>query len=160
MYTLKETSLIIALGFALFVWIGYVNHLLETPDTDRAQVQIRAQDGKVHNFEVELALTPQQQSRGLMHRESLPYDQGMLFIFNRPGIKKFWMKNTLIPLDILFIHPTSNRIMHIDHNRQPRDLTPMGPNRAVGAVLEIAGGEAKLRGIAVGDKVVMPDLTE
>jgi uncharacterized membrane protein (UPF0127 family) len=108
-----------------------------TPAT-RATVTIDTGERKV-SFRVELALTPAEQERGLMFREALGADEGMLFVFDRESVHTFWMKNTLIPLDMLFIDK-DRRIVGIVENAEPKTLT----GRSVGIpsqyVLEIAGG--------------------
>ena len=86
-------------------------------------------------FGVELALTPAQMARGLMHRTSLPNSAGMLFLYEKPGSPGFWMKNTLIPLDMLFITP-QGVVRKIHHNAQPGDLTPVTAGPGIIAVLE------------------------
>lgn len=100
-------------------------------------------------FTIELADTPETRSRGLMFRESMPQRAGMLFVYERPQSASFWMKNTLIPLDMLFFDKTGT-LTHIHHLAVPGDLTPIPGGDAVYAVLEINGGLAKTYGITVG----------
>jgi len=104
-------------------------------------------------FMVELAVTPDAHQRGLMYRRKMPRNAGMLFIFSTRGPKSFWMKNTLIPLDILFIE-ADGRIMHVHHNAQPHSLIPIFPKVNTLAVLEINGGLSQELGIKVGDRVL------
>ncbi len=106
-------------------------------------------------FTVELADDPQERATGLMHRQSMPRYEGMLFIYDRPQPISFWMRNTLIPLDMLFIDP-DGRIAHIHENAVPLDETPIsgGPGRI--AVLEINGGLSRQLGIKVGDEIRHP----
>lgn len=106
-------------------------------------------------FTVEIADTPQTRARGLMFRESLPRGAGMLFVYERPGRASFWMKNTLIPLDMLFIDRTG-RVTRVFHMAQPGDLRPIDGGDAVFAVLEINGGLARRYGIAEGTLVRHP----
>jgi hypothetical protein len=110
-----------------------------------------------HRFQVELAVTPEARAEGLMHRRSLAADAGMLFIFPESARQSFWMKNTLIPLDMLFI-AGDGRIMHLHHNAQPHSLAPIGSKVDVTAVLEINGGLARRLGIHVGDLILHPSL--
>jgi uncharacterized membrane protein (UPF0127 family) len=107
------------------------------------------------SFKVELALTPDEQSTGLMHRRKLPEDAGMLFIYTKPSRVGFWMKNTLIPLDIIFIDGR-NRIIHVHENAQPLSLKVISPDRPARAVLEINGGISRRKGIVVGARVRHP----
>ena len=108
--------------------------------------------GDTHRFTVEVARTPEQQARGLMERQSLAPDKGMLFPYEPPQAVAFWMKNTLIPLDIIFISP-GGQILRIEANTVPLSEDPVGSGDAVEAVLELAGGRAAELGLAAGDKV-------
>jgi uncharacterized membrane protein (UPF0127 family) len=109
--------------------------------------------GRKHRFTVEVAETPEQQAQGLMNRQSLAPDRGMIFPRNPPGDASFWMKNTLIPLDIIFIR-TDGTIARIAENTVPMSLDPIPSLGPVGAVLEIAGGRSAELGIKPGDKVI------
>ena len=111
-----------------------------------------------YHFQVELAATEAARRKGLMHRSELAADAGMLFIFPRSEPQSFWMKNTLIPLDMLFL-AGDGRIMHLHHNAQPHSLTPISSNVDVTAVLEINGGLSRRLRIKVGDQVLHPSLT-
>jgi hypothetical protein len=111
-----------------------------------------------HQFQIELAATAEARSRGLMQRPTLANDAGMLFIFPYSGRHGFWMKNTLIPLDMLFV-AGDGRIVYVHHNAQPHSLTPITPSANARAVLEINGGLSRRLGIAVGDQVLHPSLT-
>jgi len=104
-------------------------------------------------FQVEIAATRAQQERGLMFRKSLAPDRGMLFIYRRPQPAAYWMKNTLIPLDILYIQP-DGRILSIVRNARPHDETPLPSGGLVLGVLELAGGRAAQLGILPGDRVL------
>lgn len=104
-------------------------------------------------FQVEIAATKAEQERGLMFRKSLAPDRGMLFTYKRPQAVAYWMKNTLIPLDILYIQ-ADGRVLSIARNARPRDLTPLASGGPVLGVLEIAGGRAAQLGILPGDRVL------
>jgi len=106
-------------------------------------------------IQVELADTDEKRARGLMFRDQLARDGGMLFIFSEPGQWSFWMKNTLVPLDMVFIGP-DGKIGRIAANTVPMSLDPVASIDAVQAVLEIAGGRAAELGIKEGDKVSWP----
>lgn len=116
------------------------------------KLSITTTDGKPHEFTVDVALTPQQQAYGLMNRTSMPADHGMLFVFGDEAERGFWMKNTLIPLDMVFIKK-NGVIHHIHENAQPHDLTTAYSKGPVMAVLELNGGEASKLGIKPGDVV-------
>jgi uncharacterized membrane protein (UPF0127 family) len=111
---------------------------------------IRSASG-VHRFTVQIAATPEQQEHGLMFTRSLAPDQGMIFPYDPPQNVAFWMKNTLIPLDMIFIRAdgTIARIV----TAKALDETPIPAGEPVAAVLEIRGGRAAELGIRVGDKV-------
>ena len=103
-------------------------------------------------FTVEIADTDELRSRGLMFRQRLPEDRGMLFDFGQPRPVSMWMKNTYIPLDMLFIRPDGT-IAYIAENTVPRSLDTIGITEPVLAVLELAGGVSRKHGIRAGDKV-------
>jgi uncharacterized membrane protein (UPF0127 family) len=110
-------------------------------------------EGRTNHFVVEVARTPEQQARGLMHRQSLAADRGMLFPYDPPRPASFWMKNTLIPLDIIFIRPDGS-IANIAAETVPLSLEPVTSfGEPVSAVLEIPGGRAAELGIRAGDRV-------
>lgn len=111
--------------------------------------------GKRHAFVVEVAQTPEQQTMGLMYRQSLAPDRGMIFPHDTPRPASFWMKNTLIPLDLVFIRPDGT-ISSIAANAVPLSLEPIPSGEPVAAVLEIAGGRSAELGIGHGDKVSWP----
>ena len=108
--------------------------------------------GKVHRFRVELARTPAEQARGLMFRDRMGPDEGMVFPLDRPRMAAFWMKNTVIPLDIIFIG-TDGRILNIAANTVPYSLDSVLSDGTARAVLELNGGRAAQLGIAAGDRV-------
>lgn len=114
-------------------------------------VVIRTAKG-AHRFNVEVARTPQEQEKGLMFRKELGADMGMLFPMAPPRTASFWMKDTLIPLDMLFIH-TDGTIAFLQADAQPYALTPVSAGVPVAAVLELRGGRAAELGIAQGDRV-------
>lgn len=106
-------------------------------------------------FTVELADTPDTRSNGLMNREALARFSGMLLIYEYPQRARFWMKNTLIPLDMLFLGQDGT-IRHIHQNAEPHSEDVIDGGRDIVAVLEINGGMAALLGISVGDALRHP----
>lgn len=108
--------------------------------------------GKVHTFRVELARTPQEQAKGLMFRTEMGPDEGMIFPFDPPRGASFWMRNTVIPLDLIFVAP-DGRISNIAANAVPYDETPLSSLGDAKAVLELNGGRAAQLGIKAGDRV-------
>lgn len=117
-------------------------------------VTIRTAAGE-RQFRVEVARTPDEQAQGLMHRTSLPDDGGMIFPFDPPRPASFWMKNTVIPLDMIFIR-ADGTIARIAENTVPYSLTGVTSGEPVVAVLELAGGKSSEMGIAEGDRVSWP----
>jgi uncharacterized protein len=105
-----------------------------------------------HNFVVEVARTPQEQAQGLMYRKSVAADRGMIFPYNPPQQVAFWMKNTLVPLDMVFIGP-GGKVVRVVSNAKPLSLEPIPSIDPVSAVLELAGGRAVEIGIKPGDRV-------
>ncbi len=107
-----------------------------------------------HRFRIEIADDGPERSRGLMFRDYLAPDSGMLFLYPRKQIASFWMKNTFIPLDMLFI-ADDGTILQIASRTVPHSLEPVRSEAPVRAVFEINGGQAEAMGIAVGDTVTM-----
>lgn len=119
-----------------------------------SQAEFRWPDGGAR-FVVEIADTNDERAKGLMLREDLSASAGMLFIYDRPQAVSFWMKNTLIPLDMVFIGP-DGRVNGVHANAVPGDLTPIpGPDGTI-MVLEIKGGLAKRLGLGEGAEMRHP----
>ena len=111
--------------------------------------------GKVHKFRVEIAATSEQQQIGMMFRESVGGQEGMIFPFPRPRPASFWMRNTRIPLDIIFVR-ADGTIARIAANAKPFCLDSVSVDEPVAAVLEIGGGRAAALGVSEGDRVIWP----
>jgi uncharacterized membrane protein (UPF0127 family) len=111
-----------------------------------------SQNGKSHAFRVEMARTMEQQEKGLMFRTAMAPDEGMLFPSDTAELRSFWMKNTVIPLDIVFIGP-DHLISNIAANAVPYSLEPINSEGAAIAVLELNGGRAAQLGIVPGARV-------
>jgi uncharacterized protein len=129
--------------------------ILSAPATvPHADLTIRDSDGLEHVVHVEVALTEEDQARGLMGRSKMARDTGMLFFFGHDEKPHFfWMKDTLIPLDMLFIR-ADGLISHIHPNAKPLDESAIASGGPVAAVLELNGGAAAGLGIREGDRVV------
>ena len=125
-----------------------------TPACDPDQIEILAGPGS-RTFAIEIADDPDEQSRGLMFRPALPADAGMLFIFEPPRPANFWMRNTMIALDMIFIDDTG-RIESIAERTDPYSERVSSSEGDVRAVLEINGGLARALGIGPGDQVIHP----
>ena len=111
--------------------------------------------GGPHKFIVEVATTPAQLEQGLMFRQNLAAAAGMLFDFKAPQPVMMWMKNTLIPLDMLFVD-AQGRVVHIHERAVPGSLETIGSGAPARAVIELNGGTAARLGIRLGDRVVFP----
>ncbi len=121
---------------------------------EREPLTVRTRTGDV-SFSVEIARTPAQRRYGLMHRQTLARDEGMLFLLPRDQRVVMWMKGTPLPLDMLFID-RHGRIVSIARKARPFTTKLIRARQPVRAVLEILGGTAALRGIGVGDQVIPP----
>jgi uncharacterized membrane protein (UPF0127 family) len=119
-----------------------------------APLTIESAGGR-HNFAVEVATTPAQMEQGLMFRRSLAPDSGMIFDFKTPSMATMWMKNTLIPLDMLFVD-AQGRIVNIHERAVPGSLDMIAAAAPVRAVVELNGGTAARLGIRPGDRVLFP----
>ncbi len=108
-----------------------------------------------HVFTVEIADDPEEITTGLMNRESMDADAGMLFDFGQPREAAMWMKNTLIPLDMLFMD-LNGKVIAIARQTVPGSLRTISPGVPVKSVLELNGGRAAELGIEPGDEVVHP----
>ena len=117
--------------------------------TERLVVETAAGE---HAFDVEVVREEKKRNRGLMYRKKLAADAGMLFDYDPPQEVAFWMKNTLIPLDIIFIG-VDGRIITIAAMTTPLSLDPIPSDGVARGVLEIKGGRAEKLGIKVGDRV-------
>jgi hypothetical protein len=106
-----------------------------------------------HRFTVELARTVAERAQGLMFRERLAPDRGMLFLYERDRVITMWMKNTLIPLDMLFLD-ARGRVVAIHERAVPGSLRPISSGVRARAVLEVAGGTAARIGLRPGDRVI------
>ncbi|HEX2695149.1 MAG TPA: DUF192 domain-containing protein [Acidobacteriota bacterium] len=122
------------------------------PEKDRF-VKVFFPDGG--SIMAELAVTDAERARGLMFRERIQPDQGMLFVFEEEGLHSFWMKNTLVPLDILWLG-RDRRIVHIAADVPPCKADPCpayGPDIPASFVLELKAGEARARGLRLEDRL-------
>ena len=120
--------------------------------------RVRMPSGAV--YRLELARTPEEQAQGLMYRESLPERTGMLFLFSDGAPHHFWMKNTMIPLDMIWLDSTG-RVLFVSANTPPCKADPCptyGPEAPADSVLEIAGGMAAREGVKTGAELQFLDI--
>jgi len=120
----------------------------------RSELVVQAAGG-AHRFAVEVALTPVHRERGLMYRTELPADGGMLFIHGEERVLHMWMKNTLIPLDMLFL-AADGTIVRIAEETEPLSTRAISSGEPAKGVLELKGGTARRLGIVPGDRVAHP----
>ena len=121
-------------------------------------VELRGPAG-VSRFTVEVADEGAERAQGLMFRESMPRSAGMLFVYEAPQRASFWMKNTLIPLDMIFADETG-RVTRVHSNAVPGDTTPIDGGEGVQFVLEINGGLATRLGIGEGSELRHPAIPQ
>lgn len=126
------------------------------PSLPQAEVEVATTGGN-HRFRVWIAADDPSRTRGLMFVRELPADRGMLFVFQRPQPATFWMKNTYVPLDLVFVDPTG-RVLNIGRDARPFSLAPITSDGPVIAVLEVQAGTAERIGLAPGDLVRLPTL--
>jgi uncharacterized membrane protein (UPF0127 family) len=115
-------------------------------------------DTGAHHFQIEIADDDSERAKGLMYRTELGPDAGMLFDFYEERPVSFWMRNTLIPLDMIFVK-ANGRIVNIHVNAKPHDPTPIPSAAPVRFVFEIAGGRAAQIGLKAGDMMTHPRVT-
>lgn len=120
----------------------------------KSTLDIIAKSGK-HSFTVELAISMAEQEQGLQFRKELAPDAGMLFVFDKEEPASFWMKNTYVPLDLIFIR-NDGTIHKIAENATPLSLDGIPSDGPVRGVLEVIGGTSKRLGIAPGDRIESP----
>jgi len=123
-------------------------------DCSDTHVDLRGAWGSAR-FTVEIADDAAERARGLMNREVMPLSAGMLFVYPAPQRVSFWMENTLIPLDMIFLGP-HGRVLKVHENARPLDRTPIDGGAGVLAVLEINGGLAHRLGIRPGSEMRHP----
>lgn len=122
---------------------------------ERVPLTIETAGGAAHSFQVEIADTPEARQRGLMFREHMEPDHGMLFVFGRPQRIAMWMKDTPLPLDMLFVG-RDGEIKRIFERAVPFSLATIESGRRVVYVLELNGGTVDRLGLAVGDRLTGP----
>ncbi len=150
-------TVIITISMMFAAWSIWHEHRLQNAYTSGLKtevVRIESKSGKKHSFNLEVAASPIDIEVGLMHRYTMPADHGMIFLMGKtPKETSFWMKNTKIPLDMLFVGPTGE-IVNIHHSATPDSLSPIPSGGAVTAVIELNGGIARELNLAPGDKVI------
>lgn len=137
--------------------VGATSTFEATPAAEEELVRLVVEDADGDRSEevmVEIAATEEERQRGLMHREHLPEDQGMLFLYEEPSATGFWMKDTLIPLDIAYLG-RDGRIQEVRHG-EPLNEAVLSPEQPYWMVLEVNAEWLEERGFGPGDRVVVP----
>ncbi len=127
------------------------NHASTPRAAQGPEVILASKSGELH-VQVELARSDPERQKGLMFRQSLESGRGMLFLWDQPEALKFWMTNTYIPLDMIFIDE-KKRVVFVEDNAEPLTLTQRGPDKDTQYVLEVPGGWARAHGIGPGVEV-------
>ncbi len=143
-----------ALRWTAYVLVALLLAVGPAWSLDQHTLEIASKTG-VHSFAVEIADTEAAREKGLMFRKELPEGRGMLFDFHQEQPVSFWMQNTYIPLDMIFIRGDGT-ILRIAENTEPMSTKLIPSGGAVLAVLEVIGGTARKLGIAPGDRVAHP----
>lgn len=125
---------------------------------EQSALSIHTRAGAVHKFKIEIARTAEQQALGLMYRRRLAADAGMLFLHQRSRRARMWMKNTFIPLDMIFVG-ANGRIVDLKQRTVPRSLAIITSRKSVIAVFEVNAGTVSRLGLAIGDRLVHPWFT-
>ena len=141
----------VPLRMAALAMIGLAFLQAPANSAELQTVEIAGKSG-VHAFQVEMAITPEEKERGLMFRRELPEGHGMLFDFFVDQDVAFWMKNTYIPLDMIFIR-ADGRILRVVENATPMSDNSIPSGGPVRGVLEVTAGTARKLQIAAGDRV-------
>ena len=147
----------VLLTAALLLWCGAatpVAHGQELGAFPRDSLEIAA-SGTLHRFQVEVARTPAQREQGLMFRKELPDGTGMLFVNGEERPVAMWMKNTLVPLDMLFL-AADGTIVKIHAEAEPLSTRLIASDAPVKGILELPGGTSRKLGIVPGDRVLHP----
>jgi len=155
----KSKSFLLSSSFRLFPFSPFplfaLWFLSACASSSAPQVIIHRQQGEPIRVSVEIVDTPEKRSLGLMYRHDLPELHGMLFLFPREQPLAFWMKNTPLPLDIIFINSTRT-IVSIAQNTTPFSERRLSSGSPAQFVLEVNGGFCQRHGVTVGDRVEFP----
>jgi uncharacterized membrane protein (UPF0127 family) len=136
-------------AFALALAAACGHSVAKKPKTGEPQVVLTVHGGVEQKVIVELARTEPERTQGLMYRQALAPGHGMLFLFEHSEPLKFWMKNTYIPLDIIFMSE-DRKVVFVEENAEPLTLKPRGPDESTRYVLEVPGGWARAHGVEPG----------
>lgn len=152
-YNVRMT-LYTAIGALALLLLASCEHEAGQPELEVATLTAITND-RPYDLVVEIADDPHEIRTGLMGRNTIGRHDGMLFMSQEPRIPQFWMKNTLIPLDMIFIEK-GGRVVLIAPDRRPGDLAHVSPDKPVVAVLELEAGKSAQMGLREGDTVILP----
>ena len=163
MHALPFNTALTRVTFCLFLGFSLIASALSHSHAEDAgqrlaveRLTVASADGELV-FEVEVAANDLQRARGLMFREQMAADHGMLFVFESEGERYFWMKNTPLPLDIIYI-AENGRIVSIAADTEPFSEAVIPSRKPARFVLELNAGTARKQGIAIGDTVSSPSM--
>ena len=140
------------IGFA-FTWQA-AGQIPKLQTFEKGKLTIKTKSGH-HDFKIEIARDPRQQAQGLMFRRRMAADAGMLFLYRYPEPARMWMKNTYIPLDLIYIDQTG-KIVGSHQRAVPHSLEVITSKQPVSAVLEVNAGTVSRLKVAIGDRVLHP----
>jgi uncharacterized protein len=148
--------LLLVMTGIVFFGSSACSHSTDARKRGEPEVVLATRAGEVR-VKVEIARNDPERQRGLMYRQKLEPGHGMIFLFERPEKLKFWMKNTYIPLDMVFID-ADKRVIYVEENAEPLTLQTRGPEEDSQFVLEVPGGWARAHGIERGVPVRFVDI--
>jgi len=148
--------LLLALTSILGFGASACSHSSEARRRGEPEVVLSTRAGEEH-VKVEVARSDPEREHGLMFRQSLEPGRGMIFLFEAPQKLKFWMKNTYIPLDMIFIG-ADKHVVYVEENAEPLTLTTRGPDEDTQFVLEVPGGWSRAHGVERGVAVKFVDI--
>jgi uncharacterized membrane protein (UPF0127 family) len=149
---------LVVLGGAVMLSCPHNGKKQSQPEGYETGTVVLETGGKTVRVEVEVARTPEQRSRGLMYRKELASYRGMLFLFDREEVQSFWMKNTYIPLDMVFIDGKL-KVVGVVENAEPLTTSSRRVEASSIYVLEVRGGFAAAHGIGPGTRVTLEGIT-
>jgi uncharacterized protein len=167
----KRIRIIVFLLLISALAFGYFHFFKKTPtgtnsENEKIMFQkqgelafLNKQDKTISKLDIEIAATEYAREKGLMNRTSMNENQGMLFIFDYPKVESFWMKNTVIPLDMIFVD-SNNRIVHIGYNAVPFSEALISSEKPALYVVEVNAGYCKKYNINIGNKIQWERLEE
>lgn len=145
-------NIIIAICIVVFLYKFYGNNMSDNPEFRKGTVTFIRNSNPFYELDVKLANTVAQRTRGLMFVKEMPEEEGMIFIYDTESVKRMWMKNTFIPLDMIFID-SSFKIKHIVSGTTPESLTQIPSIVPVKYVIEVNSGFSRRHNINVNDKI-------